>query len=63
MSDYKKDIKELSSKVEKLSSEPATDEIVLNKFSNNSTTALTRAEINAMTGRERVRHNLNKFAK
>ena len=61
LSGYSKDINTLQSKVEKLSKAPASDEMVVNKFSsqNNVNTKLTKAQINGMTARERIRYNLN----
>ena len=61
LSGYSKDINTLQSKVAKLSKAPASDEMVVNKFSSQNTipTKLTKAQVNSMTARERIRYNLN----
>ena len=57
---YKSQLVELSKKVEELSNAPASDEIVLNKFSKaDNNGKLTNAQINSMTAKERIRFSLN----
>jgi hypothetical protein len=56
---YKSELVELSKKVEELSNSPASDEIVLNKFSkNNGGNNISKSDYIGMTGKERVRYNL-----
>ena len=56
---YKKEMTALTSKVEKLSKAPATDEIVLNKFANTNK-ELSKKELLNMTAKERIRYTLNR---
>ena len=60
---YKAEITELSKKVEALSNAPASDEIVLNKFSTVKEQNKSREAILKMTAKERVRYNLRNITK
>ena len=60
---YKAEITELSKKVEELSNAPASDEIVLNKFSTVKEQNKSRETILKMTAKERIRYNLRNITK
>ena len=56
---YKAEITELTKKVEALSNSPASEEIVLNKFSTVKEQNKSREAILNMTAKERIRYNLS----
>lgn len=61
---YKSQLLELSKKVDELSNSPASDEITLNKFSkNNGGNDISKSDFLKMTGKERVRYNLQNINK
>tara|TARA_R110000764_G_scaffold3047_2_gene12834 strand:+ start:15319 stop:15993 length:675 start_codon:yes stop_codon:yes gene_type:complete len=54
---------DLNTKVVELSNEPATEEIVLNKFSDNTKIELSKNELKKLSTRDRVKYNLDKLRK
>ena len=54
---------DLNTKVVELSNEPATDEIVLNKFSAVEVKELTKRELGKLSAKDRVKYNLSQLKK
>ena len=54
---------DLSAKLTELSSEPATDEVVLNKFANVEVKKLSKVELGRLSTRDRVKYNLSQLNK
>tara|TARA_R110000824_G_scaffold301963_1_gene489888 strand:- start:18 stop:671 length:654 start_codon:yes stop_codon:yes gene_type:complete len=53
----------LNTDLTELSNEPATEEIVLNKFSDNTKVELSQIELKKLSTRDRVKYNLEKLRK
>lgn len=54
---------DLSAKLTELSSEPATDEVVLNKFANVEVKKLSKVELGRLSTKDRVKYNLSQLNK
>ena len=54
---------DLSTKLTELSSEPATEEVVLNKFANVEVKKLSKVELGRLSTRDRVKYNLSQLNK
>ena len=54
---------DLSAKLTELSSEPATDEVVLNKFANVEVKKLSKVELGKLSTKDRVKYNLSQLNK
>ena len=54
---------DLSTKLTELSSEPATEEVVLNKFANVEVKKLSKVELGRLSTKDRVKYNLSQLNK
>jgi hypothetical protein len=54
---------DLSTKLTELSSEPATEEVVLNKFANVEVKKLSKVELSKLSTKDRVKYNLSQLNK
>jgi len=54
---------DLNAKLTELSAEPATDEVVLNKFANVEVKELSKVEVSKLSTKDRVKYNLSQLNK